>query len=366
MGWAAAAELRAERDEPARLALSIRPASIRPTARSLRNLGVRMNQPAAGGHLQSASAREDEHASGGLCPLLMAADRRFVMPLATALRSLAESNARYAPLDVTVLTHGFTHEDIRRVEASLPHGATRLRWQPVDLDTFAGLRPASYLSAMSYARLLLERFYAEPVQRVLYLDADTLVLGDLAELAWEPLNGSAIGAVTDDYLDAALAGRVPLRHDAVPRVARYFNSGVHVIDLPAWRSQRIASRALDYLAAHPGAPFADQDALNVACDGAWHLLDRRWNFQDHRTVRVDRMPPAQRPAILHFVSTEKPWIPGASTRNAALHASYRARTAFRRSFAGAVLDAFEGTARRLKRRVDAYLARTPLRRRSTG
>lgn len=301
----------------------------------------------------------------GLCPIVTSADGNFAMPLATALRSLAQANGHHWPIDVVVLVSAFPREERRRVEASLPPDAVHIRWEEVDLAPFRAFRPLSYLPPMSYARLSLERHLAPDASRIVYLDADTLVLDDLAPLASTPLGSAVVGAVPDDYLDAALAGRRPLKHGGVPRVARYFNSGVLVIDVPKWRRGGVAERAIAYLAAHPRSPFADQDALNVACDGAWHELAPRWNFQDHRVLRIDRMPAAQRPAIAHFVSTDKPWKPGGDSRNAAFYDGFRARTAYRRTVAHRLADLAEAGARRTVRFAWRHCQRWPaVRRRS--
>ena len=41
-------------------------------------------------------------------PIVLACDQNYAMPLATTLRSLVDSNRRHWPLDITVLSDGFT------------------------------------------------------------------------------------------------------------------------------------------------------------------------------------------------------------------------------------------------------------------
>jgi len=88
---------------------------------------------------------------------------------------------------------------------------------------------------------------------------------------------------------------------------------------------------LAFLEQNPRTPFGDQDALNVALDGRWKILDPRWNFQRHALVSLASLPPPERPYIVHFVMAEKPWIARMLSPNAAFYDGFRARTLFRRS-----------------------------------
>lgn len=273
------------------------------------------------------------------------------MPLATMLRSIAEHNQSSWPLSVTVLNDGFSEGAQHRVFQSLPAHSVRVRWTTVDLDAFAHFGRLDHVSAMTYARLQIPRLLPESVTRVLYLDADMLALGDLTALQHAKLDGAPIGAVRDHYVDANLkAGRVD-RTAGVPRVKDYFNAGVLLIDLEACRRTGHFDRAVEYLQTHPRTPYADQDALNVAFDGRWKQLDGRWNFQNHHTTRIDRIPVTERPAIVHFITSTKPWKPSSCSINASLHNCYRSRTWFRRTIAEEAWAATATFAHRLRARL---------------
>jgi lipopolysaccharide biosynthesis glycosyltransferase len=188
------------------------------------------------------------------------------------------------------------------------------------LHHFARFRTPPGISKMTFARLLAPELLPSSVQKYLFLDADLLVLDDLQGLWKTCLRSAVLGAVIDG-IDASLKTNSP---DAarVPRVDTYFNAGVLLVDVPNWKSNRVTEKALDYLSAHPATPYADQDALNVACDRAWRSLPERWNFQSHLRVQLDR---------LNFITCNKPWLPMSGSANAAFYEAYRARTAFART-----------------------------------
>ena len=136
----------------------------------------------------------------------------------------------------------------------------------------------------------------------------------------------------DLHVDASLkAGRDELTAP-VSEGGRYFNAGVLLLDIDACNRIGLTERAIDYLREHPGSPYADQDALNVVCGDEWKVLDPRWNFQQHRHFRIDRLPPDRRPAIVHFITSAKPWKPSSGSINSTLYDDFRSRTQFRRPF----------------------------------
>jgi lipopolysaccharide biosynthesis glycosyltransferase len=260
------------------------------------------------------------------------------MPLATTLRSIVESNASAWPLKFHVLSGGITEGTREKVFDSLPKGSASIRWVPVDLNLFREFSTVFYVSRMTYARLLIPRLFPDTVSRVLYLDADLLVMGDLGQLWETDLDGAVVGAVSDRNLDPALKAGAPGAKD-LPEVRDYFNAGVLLIDLKRWREERVVENALEFLRGHPRSPYMDQDALNVACDKLWKKLDPRWNFQDRYDKEVSGLAPDRRPWIVHFVWCRKPWRPGVRNLDAQFYDAVRSRTLFPRTPSERLLDA---------------------------
>jgi lipopolysaccharide biosynthesis glycosyltransferase len=265
-----------------------------------------------------------------LGPIVLACDGGYAMPLSTALRSLVEANRRWWPVDLSVFVADFPENLRRRVLASLPGGSATIRWIPADLGQFRDVFTPTAASKINYARLHIPDAFPGAISRVLYLDADLLVLADLSPL-WEvDLGPAAVGAVLDQ-LDSLVKQDQPGLGD-MPRVKSYFNAGVMLIDLPNWRAQHVFSNAMEYLKRNPRPRYSDQDALNVACDKSWQALDRRWNFIDN-VGRIDlaALAPVLRPAIFHFATWNKPWDFRYPNPNAAFYDDFRARTLFARS-----------------------------------
>lgn len=279
------------------------------------------------------------HAVRATCPLVFACDEGYGMPLATTLRSIVETNADSWPLEFHVLSDGISEGMRTKIINSLPVGSASMHWATVELGLFSKFSTLPHISKITYARLLIPRFLPDTVAKVLYLDADLLVLRSLDPL-WEmDLEGAIVGAVSDAFWGPVLKRGGPECKN-MPRVRDYFNAGVLLIDLNRWRENRVSEKALEYLAQHPQSPFSDQDALNVACNDLWKALDPRWNYQNHRDYRIADVRPDQRPWIVHFVRTTKPWIASARSYNAPFYDAFRSRTRFARTRVEKLMDLF--------------------------
>ena len=101
----------------------------------------------------------------------------------------------------------------------------------------------------------------------------------------------------------------------------YFNSGVMVLNLDAWREQNISNQAFEYIRTyHAYMNFHDQEALNVVLRGRWGELDPRWNVSS-AIYNIDMWPDSEfkqfiKPQltdllndshITHFTGRSKPW-----------------------------------------------------------
>lgn len=192
------------------------------------------------------------------------------------------------------------------------------RWEPLVVaeDAVAGLPRLPRIPSLMWLRVLLPELLPR-ADRVLYLDADTLALQPLDHL-WQTDLGPALVGAVDNVLHPDMAGRPAAL--GLPSGARYFNSGVLLMDLAAWRREGIAGRIVDCARRRAAELlWPDQDALNVVLAGRRLALHPRWNCQNsffYWPRRSREMLGAAaldealaQPAILHFEGPgwAKPW-----------------------------------------------------------
>jgi lipopolysaccharide biosynthesis glycosyltransferase len=175
-----------------------------------------------------------------------------------------------------------------------------------DMPTYTANEKMPYINRTTLFRLGLEFLAPSDARRVLYLDADLIVLNDVRELLELPFESHPLAAVEDAFLDAdKFASRWNL-----PAGGGYLNAGVLLLDLEEIRREKLLTKALDFLAQNGAQlPFADQDALNWAFWKRWRVLDNCWNVQRQPGI-VGEKRGESAPAIVHFTTQHKPWLAG--------------------------------------------------------
>lgn len=181
---------------------------------------------------------------------------------------------------------------------------------PIDrelLNAFKQATDVPYIS--SYYRLFLPQLLPH-LDRVLYLDADTLVIHDLAELWHYDLKGKFLGVVRDEGIGffSIHPERKTWWADQLlgPHATNYFNAGMILFDCALWRRYSISlylyQFVLDTIQTYV---LDDQDALNLFFYNFVTLLPRRFNYV---TKFFNKAPlPLSEITILHFLGHEKPW-----------------------------------------------------------
>ena len=154
------------------------------------------------------------------------------------------------------------------------------------------------LPISSYYRIFLADILPD-VDRIIYLDADTLLTGDLTELWRTDLEGNFLAACLDEkaYMKKAVSVLNPRRRE-------YFNSGVLIFDLYLFRKYKIINSFLDFLVDTTDLyALGDQDALNLYFLDAVKLLDSSWNYGVPSYKKYTGVNDVK---LLHFYERTKP------------------------------------------------------------
>jgi lipopolysaccharide biosynthesis glycosyltransferase len=161
--------------------------------------------------------------------------------------------------------------------------------------------------------LLLADLLSSDVERVLFLDADMLVLDDLANLWETPMDQHVLAAAPDAAVPLCSAPRGVKGCESlgIPSEAPYFNCGVLMIHLMRWRQREVTRRAHEYLeTTREPIDFLHQEALNAVLWDDWKPLDPRWNLLGScagRPYERTNSGAWRQPGIVHFAGRMKPW-----------------------------------------------------------
>lgn len=258
--------------------------------------------------------------------LASAIDRNYVVPYGAMLTSLHDHNPHVA-LTAFVLHYDLVEDDCRFLDAVSDRtgfNVKLIRIPAYPFRSFVTRRRRNVagkdkMSPISYAKAFLDRFLPTDIARLVCIDADIIVNGDMSEI-WQM-------DVTSPVMAAA---NIPRMH------SHQFNSGFMLLDLAAWRRWKIADIVERFLSRYSDSLHShDQHVLNLIFKGRWQRLDLKWNYiEDHFRLRkkesayseAEVIAAREAPAIVHYaVGTDKPWHPHCRHPRADLYRTCRSK-----------------------------------------
>ena len=176
-----------------------------------------------------------------------------------------------------------------------------------------------------FNRLFLTEFIPENVDRVLYLDSDTVIEASLKYL-WNTDMTDCYLAGVDDCLSRTYRNLVGLGEDGV-----YVNAGMLLVNLKKWREDNITDVFISMIEENNGYfVFNEQSVLNSAFSGKIKLLHQKYNVNSlvylfeynellklrkpyHYSISEEEFYDARNnPVITHFTGNfyvaKRPWF----------------------------------------------------------
>lgn len=155
----------------------------------------------------------------------------------------------------------------------------------------------AHMNHMSFARYFIPQFVEE--DKVLYLDSDTIVTRSLNELFEIELGDKLLAAAKVVY---GLEDR--------------FNSGVLLVNNKLWKEENIQATLIEITDRdHETLLESDQTVFNRVAGERYIVLDDTYNFQvgydriaeERQQYFILEMSTDPLPAIIHYLSGDKPW-----------------------------------------------------------
>jgi lipopolysaccharide biosynthesis glycosyltransferase len=252
--------------------------------------------------------------------LLSTINEHYTSPFRVTVQSMLDQVPDQQEIHWHILHPGMPGEAMAAVEALSQDDRINFKWYEISEDSLAAFPVRGHFVPHVYSRILAPEILPAEVERFLYLDADLLVLDDVSALWKTPLEGKILAAVPDMAVPVVSAPMGLKRHEAlgIAADAPYFNAGVYLADVQAWKDASVTLRAIEYLERYRSdVNLLDQDALNAVLHDRWKRLDVRWNLiaslanrQHYRPDGIDLEEyrnALQHPAIVHYAGLLKPW-----------------------------------------------------------
>lgn len=179
---------------------------------------------------------------------------------------------------------------------------------------------AAFPESVRYPRLIYYRIFAasllpEQVEKILYLDGDTIVINPLDELYCKEFNGNYFYACTHvkRFLNKVNQYRLGMEEESV-----YINSGVMLMNLKALREEQNVRDVMQFVEKRGRyLTLPDQDIITALYGNRTELLDAmKYNLSDSVLAFYNAEPGHKKrdlvwirknTVIIHYCGRQKPW-----------------------------------------------------------
>lgn len=236
-----------------------------------------------------------------------AADENYARYLLVAFVSALLNTSDRTRLKLFCLSGGISAETQEVMQKKVKELGSIIVFIEVDGARYDQYKVIKHLSKVAYYRLSIPEIFFNKTDRVLYLDCDLIVTGDLLSLLEVEFDGQPVAAVED-------ISKGTHKSTGLQR-KEYINSGVMLINVDEWINQNINNKVFSAL--ENQRIDNDQCAINIALNGFWLRLPLAWNYQSgiyrNKSYLQDNYGCREvedvflYPKVIHFVGSDKPW-----------------------------------------------------------
>ena len=236
-------------------------------------------------------------------PIFFSTDDNYLPFLDVALRSLIKNASKKYKYRIVILNTGLDREKTDKIKAlsdenfiinfvNISHAVDDIKHQ---------LRNVYHFGLASYYRLFIESLFPE-YDKILYLDCDIIVLGDISELYFTDLEGNNIAGVLEYNILHSPVFSLYTKEAVGVDSKYYINSGIMLMDLAKLREDKIEQQFIDLINTYNFDVIdPDQAYINFLCKGKIKYLPFSWNRTAVLTEQCDC------PKIIHYALGLKPW-----------------------------------------------------------
>lgn len=270
---------------------------------------------------------------------LYACNEGFSDVLKTSVESLLELHG-HRRITVHVVGEGLSDQTCSEISAMFESSSQTVVFVPMPNygELLGGFIDPKRFSYSAFSRLFVDDLVGHDVERVIYLDCDTIVTAPLDDLWDFELNGAVIGAV-DDCRNWRY-----LRNLGLPSSATYINSGVLLIDVIKFREESWQKEFREGMVAYNGLlEFPDNDLICMLMQDRLAVLPPKYNmisparFCSYRELSWLRRPhdyydlaeiedAVRAPSVVHYTTffgvRGRPWMDGYDAEDAAIFRRY--------------------------------------------
>lgn len=235
-------------------------------------------------------------------PIIFAVDDAYIPFLAVTIQSLSD---HINPKNQYILKVLYTKINEENKKKILKYANENISIEFVNVEKeikkMESKLPVGYFySSATYYRVLIPNLYPE-YNKVLYLDADIVILEDVAKLYNTNIENYLLGCMPEPWIRKIKEFRVYAEKIlGLSSYKKYFNAGIILMNLKELRAMNFEDVFLHLLESTRYSFAQDQDYLNRICKGRVKYISSAWNASGYLYKKDN-------PKIVHY-TIYKPWL----------------------------------------------------------
>ena len=239
-------------------------------------------------------------------PIFFAVDDGYVPFLAVTLQSMIKNASKLYNYEIRVLYTNISEENKQKI---LKYENKKVSIEFVDLNIYLEelqdkFYTRDYYTNTTYYRLFIPNLYPQ-YEKVLYLDCDIVVLGDISKLYNIDIEDNLIGAIPCEAMQISRElTEYAEKVIGMKNVKDYINAGIMLMNLTEMRKMDLQTKFIYLLETIKYKVAQDQDYINRMCKGRIKYIDSSWEVEPHPTD----IPRKEKDLnIIHYLLIYKPW-----------------------------------------------------------
>lgn len=193
-----------------------------------------------------------------------------------SILSLLENNKEAESITIHLFANAILENNLEKIKSIIDnYGRTLIVYNINEyIDDIKDMGAVAYAGSYTpYVKWFVGQIVDSSISRILYLDGDVIVDGSLFDL-WNTSMENKPLAIAKDCMSSKFKQMLGLNTEQ-----NYYNTGVMLFNLDAWRCGDYCTQYLDHLKnKHSDYPYVEQDVVNIIYNKDIATLDLRYNF----------------------------------------------------------------------------------------
>lgn len=239
-----------------------------------------------------------------IIPVFYACDDNFVKYTMVSLKSMIENASKDYHYNVYILNTNIC-EEMKKKTMELENENFTISFEDVSDYLYSindKLPIRDYYSKTTYYRLFIAEMFKQ-YDKAIYIDSDTVVLGDISEFYNHEIGSCYVGACNEQAMVQEDAyGTYVERVLGIDR-NNFFNAGILLINCDQFRKNYVLDQFVNLLHEYNFVVTQDEDYLNLICHNRVFWIKQAWNTEVFGEIKY----PDSEIKILHYIMVSKPW-----------------------------------------------------------